>query len=341
MKRISLLLITIVVLALTSCQNEEYKRNVGLVFGTSYNFIYKSSVDLEDSILAQLSLYDESLSSYNPISTISKINDGTSTATDEYFRIVYNKALEIYKLTDGAFDITVEPLCHVWKFDTSHPDTISNAEYASILSKVDSILDFIGMDKIRLTDDKQLIRSDDRVRLEACALAEGFGIDIAASTLEKLGVTDYLVEIGGEIHMKGLNRDGKKWRIGIDKPIDNNSTNQANRQLQYKLALTDCAVSTSGSYRQFYYTQDGRRVAHTIDPRTGRPIEHGMLSATVIGPNTITTDALSTSIMVMGAEKGMELVKDMKDIEVYIIYETPDKEVHEEMTEGFKKLIIE
>lgn len=341
MKRISLLLITIAILALSACQKEEYRRNVGLVFGTSYNFIYKSSVDLEDSILAQLSLYSESLSSYNPLSTISKINDGTSTATDEYFRIVYNKALEIYKLTDGAFDITVEPLCHIWKFDSSHPDTISNEEYANIMSQVDSVLQFVGMDKIQLTDNNQLLRSDERVRLEACALAEGFGIDVAAATLEKLGVTDYLVEIGGEIHMKGLNRDGKQWRIGIDKPVDNNSTNLANRQLQYKLALTDCAVSTSGSYRQFYYTQDGRRIAHTIDPRTGRPIEHGMLSATVIGPNTITTDALSTSIMVMGAKKGMELVRDMKDIEVYIIYETPDKKLHEEMTEGFKKLIIE
>ena len=340
MKRLLLLTSAIAALVFASCQQAEYKRNVGYVFGTSYNIIYKSNVDYEDSILAQLTLFGESLSTYNPLSTISKINDGTSTETDEYFRIVFNKAAEINKLSDGAFDITVSPLSSLWHFESTTPDTISKEEYNNILSKVDSVLQFVGMDKVYINENNQLIRSDNRIRLDACALAEGFGIDLAAQKLEDLGVTDYLVEIGGEIHIKGVNRDGEKWRVGIDKPIENKTLRQANRPLQYKLALTDCAVSTSGSYRQFYYTADGKRIAHTIDPRTGHPIEHGMLSATVIGPNTITTDALSTSFMVLGAEKAMALANSIDGIEAYIIYQLPDGSMHEDMTEGFQKLII-
>lgn len=341
MRTVLSIIICCIIASLSSCQKskqakDQYIKETGYIFGTTYHITYKHGHSLEAEMLEKLRAYDNSLSTYNKNSIISKINRNEDVEVDDFFTTVYNKAQEIYELSGHRFDITIKPLSRLWKFGDNTPDTISQVTIDSIMAKVDSVRAFVGLDKTRL-EGKRLIKDDSRTMIEAAALAEGYGIDVAASVFEENGVTDYMVEIGGELHVKGLNPQGNKWRISIDKPIE--GSNELNRASQSIIGITDCAVSTSGSYRQFYYTHDGKRMQHTIDPLTGRPVEHGMLSVTVIGPNTMTTDALSTTCMVLGPEEAIKLIEDMEGIEVYIIYEDSDKKQKELMTEGFKQLI--
>lgn len=317
--------------------SDNYIHDSGFVFGTDYNFTYKSTVDLNDEILERLRKYDLSLSTFNDSSIISRINRNEDVEVDSFFTYVYNKAREFYNISNGCFDISVEPLSKLWKFSTEHSDTISIGEYKHILSKVDSVKEFVGIEKTELRNG-HLIKSDPRIRLNACALAEGFGIDVAASVLEEHGISDYMVEIGGELHTKGKNPSGRAWRIGIDKPEE--GSNYFNRENQIIIAINDGAISTSGSYRQFYYTTDGKRLSHTIDPRIGQPIEHRTVSVSVVGPNTITTDALATSFMVLGHEHGLVLADSLDGIEAYFIFENADGTFETTMTKGFKQLII-
>lgn len=318
----------------------KYYRNTGFVFGTTYNIVYRHTADLQDSILLRLKQYDNSLSTYNPNSVISRINRNETDTVDAMFAHVYRNALKFNELSGGVFDITVAPLSRLWKFAGDHPDTISVATYDSIVALVPQVMPYVGIASTHLSGDTVIVKSDPRTTFDACALAEGYGIDLAAQVLEEYGVADYMVELGGELHMRGVNPQGIPWRIGVDKPVENGNILDG-RTMQLILSLTDCSVSTSGSYRQFYYTADGRRLQHTIDPRTGRPVEHGMLSVTVIGPNTMTTDALSTSFMVLGPEPARQLAATMDSIEVYFIYEDSLRQVREYMSDGFRALVVE
>lgn len=341
MTKTTIILIAIITM-LTSCSTTQkskeltYHKESGFVFGTTYHITYRYTESLEDKMLERLKAYDNSLSTYNKNSIISKINRNEDVEVDTFFTHVFNKSLEFYQLSEHKFDITVAPLSKLWKFSSTHPDTITTATYDSICHKVDSVRQFIGLDKVRLVNG-HIIKDDPRIQLEACALAEGYGIDVATSVFDEHGVTDYLIEIGGEMRIKGLNQNGHRWRIAIDKPEE--GSNEFSRQVQSVIRVTDCAISTSGSYRQFYYTQDGQRMQHTIDPTTGRPVTHGMLSVTVIGPNTLTTDALSTTFMVIGPEKAFEMANKLDGIETYIIYTDEDKTVHELRTDGYTELI--
>jgi len=331
----------LVAICMSSCHNsgkdkDQYIKETGYVFGTTYHITYKYAHSLEEEMLAKLKAYDNSLSTYNKNSVISKVNRNEDVELDDYFITVYNKAKEIYELSGHRFDITIKPLSRLWKFDENTPDTISRSTIDSIMTKVDSVRAFIGFNKTRIDGDR-LIKDDSRIMIEAAALAEGYGIDIAASVFEEHGVTDYMVEIGGELHVKGVNPQGRKWRISIDKPIED--SNEFNRKSQSVIGITDCAVSTSGSYRQFYYTSEGQRMQHTIDPLTGMPVGHGMLSVTIVGPNTMTTDALSTTCMVLGPKEAIEFIEGLEGVEAYVIYEENDKQRKELMTEGFKQLI--
>ena len=334
--------IIIALATLTACsvptkQQDEYIREEGFIFGTTYHITYKHHQSLQAQMLQKLRAYDNSLSTYNPNSIISKINRNEDPELDTFFVNVYNKAREVYELSGHRFDITVRPLSQLWRFTSDKSDTISAATFDSIMTKVDSVRAFIGLNKTSISGN-HLIKSDPRITLEAAALAEGYGIDVAASVFEENGVTDYMVELGGELHLKGLNPNGRKWRISIDRPDE--GSNELTRTSQGVISVSDCAVSTSGSYRQFYYTADGKRLQHTIDPLTGKPVEHGMLSVTVVGPNTITTDALSTTFMVLGVEEAYTIATSLPDIEAYFIFEDKDGNRHETMTDGFRKLWI-
>ncbi|MCQ2215019.1 MAG: FAD:protein FMN transferase [Bacteroidales bacterium] len=337
-KRIAFLLFAIGILS--SCQEKKpkYIQDSGFVFGTAYNFRYQYDKSLNNEIRQVLDMYDNSLSTFNTNSTVSKINRNEHHQVDSFFTTVWNKAMEMNALSDGVFDVTIRGLSSHWRFAKGFLlDTISTEVYDSLVAGAKDVLPLIGMDKIRLQGDS-IVKDDPRIQIDMNALAEGYGIDVAAMTLEKFGVQNYMVEIGGELHLKGLSPSGSKWRIGIDSPSEDN--NIFERQAQHIIEVTDCAISTSGSYRQFYYTADGKRISHTINPKTGFPIEHKTLSVTVIGPNTMTTDAMATIFMVIGHEKAIEMANSIDGIETLIIYENDDKEQVEVMTDGFRQVMV-
>ena len=319
------------VLLFTHCtpENKEYTFNKGQVYGTYYSITYLNpkKANLQAKIEAKFKEFDNSLSTFNPNSIISRINRNDSTVeTDAYFEEMYNMAQEVSVNSNGAFDITVAPLVNVWGFG------FGNHEH-SIQPDVDSIIPFVGYTKIDLKN-RKLIKSDPRIMLDASAIAKGQSCDVLGKLLEENGCLHYMVEIGGEVACKGLNPRGEKWHIGIDKP--NNDPANEDSELQAIVALSDAGLATSGNYRQYYY-KDGKKYAHTIEPRTGYPVNHNLLSATVIAPTCMQADAYATAFMVLGKDSSMLVCNSIPDMDCYLIYEGQDGKLLTVYTPGFEK----
>lgn len=283
----------------------------GAIFGTYYHIKYEAAEPLDAEIGAALQEVDRSMSVFNKQSTISAINAGTSERTDALLYSVLERALTISQTTGGAFDVTVMPLVNAWGFGFKK-GTFPTAE------QIDSLRAFVGYKHISLTADSLVKKDDARVMIDCGAIAKGYGVDRVAYALRKHGVRNYMVEIGGEVVVKGRNPEGKPWQIGISKPTD--GADGAQDELQTVLSLEDCAVATSGNYRNFY-VKDGRKYAHTIDPRTGHPVQHSLLSATVMAPDCATADAYATAFMVMGVDEARKLLGTHKELRAYLIYE--------------------
>ena len=259
------------VIILTKSRNEapEYRSAQGMVFGTTYHITYLYNADLKADIEQTLAKVDNALSMFNPESTISAVNSSESIqVTDTMFLKVYRRAMEISRITNGAFDITVAPAVNAWGFGFKHAESISQ-------SIIDSLLQITGYARIHETDGF-ITKDDSRIMLDCSAIAKGFGSDMVASTLRSKGINDYMVEIGGEIVLSGHNPKGRLWNIGISKPVDDSLS--INNELQTVIPATDIAMATSGNYRNFYM-KDGRKYAHTIDPHTCMPVSHSLLSA--------------------------------------------------------------
>jgi thiamine biosynthesis lipoprotein len=262
------------------------------VFGTIYNITYQSSEDLQQEIEAELMKVDGEFSMFNPQSTVARLNSGDSTVErSPMFNEIYQLAQTVSKETDGAFDITVAPLVNAWGFGFKH-ESLPTPEQVDSLMQIRNQMDF-------------------------SAIAKGYGCDVVARLLESHGIRNYMIEIGGEVVLKGMNAKGENWRIGISKPVDD-SLNVDN-EIQAVLSITDCAMATSGNYRNFYY-QGGRKYAHTIDPRTGYPVRHSLLSATVLADNCATADAYATSFMVLGLEGAKAVLQRHPELMAYLIY---------------------
>ena len=291
-------------------KSQEYFRNEGKIFGTYYNIRYEASGDLHDSIKHALQAFDNSLSMFNPRSVLSAVNANRDTTTDALFEQMWAEATEIYCLSGGAFDITVAPLVKAFGFGRKS-DQLSAISPQSI----DSIRRFVGFDKVELID-HHVFKSDPRVQIDGGAVAKGQACDVIARLLREQGCTNYLVDIGGEVVAKGLNDQGEPWRIGVTKPNLNNEGAQS--ELQEILSVTDICMATSGNYRNFYYEGTERR-SHTIDPRTGCPVQHSLLSATVVSPSCMRSDALATACMVVGAEEAMQMIARAQDAACYLI----------------------
>jgi len=325
---------TFIIFAIISCSqpNSNYINFGGFVQGTTYSITYETldSANYKDKIEILLADFDTSLSTYNNISLITKINNNESAKTDLYFNTVFNKSEEVFLKTNGAFDITVAPLVNAWGFGFKNKEEITNA-------KIDSILEFVGFEKVSLTN-SDIIKTDPRVMLDVNAIAQGYSVDVVADFLENQGILNYLVEIGGEVKTKGVNKKGKEWKIGIDKPIDNN--NIPGQNLQAIIKLSNKSLATSGNYRKFY-EKNGIKYSHTIDPITGYPVTHSLLSATVIADDCITADAYATAFMVIGLEKSLELLKELPNIEAYLIFSDENGKYKVKSTEHIKELITE
>ncbi|VBB44884.1 ApbE family lipoprotein (fragment) [uncultured Paludibacter sp.] len=249
--------------------------------------------------------------------------------TDTDFEEMYAVAKKVSEKTDGAFDITVAPLVNAWGFGYGNHNH-------SIKPNVDTIMPFVGYKKIKL-ENHCLIKEDKRTCLDANALAPGQASDVIAKLLEEKGSENYLIEIGGEINCKGLNPKGEKWRIGIDKPVDDPANE--NEELQAILEITNVSLATSGNYRDYYY-QDGKKYSHTVNPHTGLTVEHGLLSVTVIAPTCIEADAYATACMVLGIEGSLKLCESVPNLECYLIYADKNGQYKTVQTKGFEKYFV-
>jgi len=332
-----IILPSVLLVLLTACTNlpgsgeKNYMEIRGLTQGTTYMVKYSSadSTNYHPYIRDILEEIDSSMSTYRDNSIISRINrNEDSVIVDEHFRAVYQTAQKVSRMTDGAFDITVGPLVNAWGFGPSGKTDLDSTE-------VDSLLEFLGYQTIRL-EDGIIYKEDARTMIDMSAIAQGYAVDEIADFLEGRGVNDYLVEIGGEVSTKGKNPDGDIWRIGIDKPVD--SSNMAQRQLQAIVSLKNQSIATSGSYRQFY-VKDGVKYSHTINPKTGYPVRHNLLSVSVFAESCVFADALATAFMVMGREKSKRLLEKNKTLGGYFIYSDDQGNYKVESTENVKDLI--
>ena len=285
-----------------------FRTNEGLVFGTVYKITYQHADDLQNDIKEAMVEVDNSLSPYNPNSIITRINHNQDTLLNEHFTHVFELAQRISTETEGAFDITVAPLVNAWGFGFKNSIEIAP-------SVIDSLRQFVGYQKIKMVDGK-MVKEDPHLMLDCSAIAKGYGVDRVARLLDKKGVQHYMVDIGGEVVVKGKNPRMKTWRIGINKPVEDSLS--VNQELQTILEVSGVGMATSGNYRKFYY-KDGKRYAHTIDPRLGTPIQHNILSATVIAKDCTTADAYATAFMVMGLEKAKAFCEQHPELNAYLI----------------------
>ena len=282
----------------------------GTIFGTTYHVKYESTESLDSVILNELKRVDASMSVFNQLSTISQINSGKAQKADEMLYEVLQKARVVSENTQGAFDVTVMPLVNAWGFGFKKGEFPTDAQ-------VDSLRKIVGFHHIELTKDSLVKKDDARVMIDCGAIAKGYGVDRVAKVLRDHGVINYMVEIGGEVVTKGRNPEGHPWQIGISRPTA--GAEVSSQPLQTVLSLENAALATSGNYRNFY-EHNGKKYAHTIDPRTGRPVQHSLLSATVIAPDCATADVYATSFMVMGIEGAKQVLAKHKELKAYLIY---------------------
>ena len=302
-----------------------YQKTSGLIFGTMYSVTYQSKTDLKSEIDSMLKVFDGSLSPFNDTATISRINRNEQVIADELFATVFRRSMEISQATGGAFDITVAPLVNAWGFGFKQgrfPDSLM----------VDSLLQITGYKKVSMNEEGEVTKQDERMMLNCSAIAKGFAVDVIANLLKSKGVENMMVDIGGEVVVCGKNPHAKKWRIGINKPVDDSLA--TNQELQTVVEITDAAMATSGNYRNFYYN-NGKKYAHTIDPHTGYPVQHSLLSATVVANDCMTADAYATAFMVMGVEKAMEMAESNPEIEAMFIYSDEEGKNQTCQTSGF------
>jgi FAD:protein FMN transferase len=285
----------------------------GFAQGSTYSIVYDNRKNLDPGELRQkvekiLNDFDKSLSLYNDSSILSKINRNEDAVPDSFFTEVFRKSAIVSEMTEGAFDITVGPLVKAWGFGPDAHKSFTEA-------KRDSLMKLVGMSKVSLINGR-LIKSDPHVSLDFNAIAQGYSVDVICRFFDSLGIKNYLVEIGGEVRAKGR-KAGNLWRIGIDKPVDNNIT--PGQTLQAIIKITDKALATSGNYRKFYI-EDGVKYSHEIDPKTGYPVKNNLLSASIIADDCTTADGVATACMVFGTEKTIEFLGTHPELEAYLVY---------------------
>ena len=280
----------------------------GQTMGTTYSVKYEDERqrNFNVGVDSLLEVFNQSVNHYLPNSEITQFNRGDSLQFKlPYFYPVLKRSEEIARITDGAFDPTVAPLVNAWGFGPEGgelPDSVA----------IDSLRQLVGFDKISF-DRQHVVKKRPGVQLNFSAVAKGYGVDVVADYLRRKGVKNMMVEIGGEVVARGVNPQGEVWRIGIDNP-------EQPGRMTVAIALDDQALATSGNYLNFY-EQDGQKYAHTIDPRTGYPVQHSVLSASVITRDCMTADAYATAFMVVGLEKIKGILANDNSLNAYIIYD--------------------
>lgn len=318
---------TLFIAIAVSCSKKAEKTEwVGKTQGTTFRVIWygdPETVKLE-SIDSILNCFDLTASLYNDSSIICKINNGENPDLNEEMKTMITRSSEISEKTNGYFDITVYPLVNSWGFlrkKGSMPDSAS----------VDSLKKLVGWQRIHIKNNK-LEFDTLGMKIDLNAIAQGYSVDLICDFLEKKGVKDYLVEIGGEVRVAGKKPDGSKWAVGIERPAKNEIAPQ---EIFRKVKISDISIATSGSSRKFYI-ENGVKYSHTINPHTGYPVNHTLLSVTVIAKKCIDADAYATAFMVMGMDKAKQILEKEKDMEAFFIYSNKDGELETDSTSGFK-----
>ena len=328
MKRI---LYIIAALLLVACTRPSvYRNDSGRVFGTYYKVIYFSSDDLHEGIVASLQSVNASLSTFDNTSIISRINQNDpNVEVDSLFTHVFTTAQTVSQQTYGAFDITVAPLVNAWGFGF---DPTRNRTQATL----DSLKACVGYQKIALQNGK-IAKEMPCVQLDASAIAKGLGCDVVAQYLQSQGVKNYLVDIGGEMVLGGSNPQGGMWRVGIQQPKEDSIL--ISNQIAAILQATNAGIATSGNYRQFYY-QDGKKISHTIDPRTATSTQHNLLSVTVVAPSAMLADAYATAFMVLGDRDSIYNIAHAQQLGVYLLY-APNDSVQVSYNDLFETYLVQ
>lgn len=324
--------IAIITILLSSCaKKQNYLSYDGFIQGTTFHIVFQApenavkQADI-DSIFA---LVNSTFSTYDSTSIISKINRNETQDVNQLFVNMFNKSFEVYKKSNGAFDITVGQVVNAWGFGNTDTMQVDS-------SKIDSLMKFVGFEKVKLENSK-IIKSDKNIEIDFNAIAQGYTCDVIADFFESKNLENYLIEVGGEIRGKGVNDKNQIWKVGIDKPTDNSS--QENRELQEIVFLENKSIATSGNYRKFY-EKDGMRISHTINPKTGFPANQNILSASVVANTCAEADAYATSFMVLGLEKSLEMLKQNADLEAYLISSDKNGKLIVTKTKGFEKMIF-
>lgn len=325
-------LILLIIVALSGCKNFNSGPAVklsGAAQGTYYAVTYydKGQRDFQQEIDSLLDAFDMSASVYQPSSVVSMVNSNQSDTVDEIFRKVFLQGMDVAQITDGAFDMTVMPLVNAWGFGFKDPDKLPE-------DKVDSIMQYVGYEKIRLNGN-HIIKTNENVMIDFNAIAQGYSVDLVGAFLEKQGIENYLVDIGGEVLANGKKPGLGLWKVGIEKPTENSTSP---RTIKAVVSLKNRAMATSGNYRK-YYEKNGVRYSHTINPKTGYPVKHSMLSASVMARDAVTADAFATAFMVMGLDKAKEMVNQREELEAYFIFTNPEGVMRTYATPGMRRFM--
>lgn len=318
----------------TSCRKAEFDGFNGFAQGTTYSIVYQRSKDFTPDSLQRLVekiLYDfdMSLSLYKDESILSRVNRNEDVKVDTFFSEVYKMSVVISDMTGGAFDLTVGPLVRAWGFG---PDDHKNFSE----QKRDSLMALVGMNKISLSNGR-LIKADPDISLDFNAIAQGYSVDVVSKYFDGLGIKNYLIEIGGEVRARGT-KNGNLWRIGIDRPEDNNIIPGQN--LQAIIRISNKSLATSGNYRKFY-VEDGIKYSHTIDPKTGYPAKNRLLSSTILADECGTADGIATACMVMGHEKAIDFINSHPELSAYFVISGDDGSFKTWISENLKEFIVE
>lgn len=309
----------LLVMSLCSC-SEEPPVNIklsGPVFGTGFNIQYYSedNSNYQKAIDSLFNVVNQSLSTYISDSDISRLNRNEITKVDNHFQNVFKASKLIYRYTEGAFDPTIGNVVNAWNFGAEQNKFLTDS------TTIDSLMQFVGFNRVGLTNNE--IKKPDETYLEFNAIAKGYGIDVIADFLESQGITNYLVDIGGDLRVSGINLESNKgWTVGIDDP--NFDGTQSYSKV---LVLKDEAMATSGTYRKFKIDQNGNRYAHIINTKTGYPTKTNILSVSVIAPDCMTADGYATAFQAMGIEKVTGFLSSHPELKAYFIFEDNSREL--------------
>jgi len=301
----------------------------GNTMGTTYRIVYldKEERDFKVQVDSILIVFNQSLSTYIPDSELSVFNRSDSLVFNlPFFLPVLQASKDVFEKTEGAFDPTVGPLVNLWGFGPEGPQLKDSVN-------INSILTLVGFNQIEF-DETRIKKSNPGIYLDFSAVAKGYGVDVVADYLISKGIQNLLVEIGGELVAKGVNEKGELWKVGVNRPEELGRADE----LFSIIALENRGMATSGNYRN-YYEADGIKISHTIDPFTGRPVRHGLLSVTVLADDCMQADALATAMMVMGTEKSIALQERERDFEIFLIYNDENGEMKSYASDGIKPFL--